>query len=61
MLSYDTSDLNDGDEVGTWLEGGDSYKQLIDSANSDEYDNTIIERLARRNELKILGYSMYPQ
>lgn len=35
-----------------------SYKQLLDSANSKEYDNTIIENLAKKNELKILGY--YP-
>lgn len=35
-----------------------TYKQLMDSANSKEYENTVIEKLAKRNELEVLGY--YP-
>lgn len=35
-----------------------TYKQLMDSANSNEYENTILEKLAKRNELEVLGY--YP-
>lgn len=35
-----------------------TYKQLMDAGNSKEYENTIIEELAKRNELEIIGY--YP-
>ena len=35
-----------------------SYKQLMDAAAPNGYENTIIERLAKGNELELLGY--YP-
>ncbi len=45
------------DNDGLW--GIDlSYKQLLDGGNSNEYENTVIEKLAKRNELEIIGY--YP-
>lgn len=35
-----------------------TYRQLMNTADSNEYENTIIERLAKRSELEIVGY--YP-
>lgn len=34
------------------------YKHLYEAAESGEYDNTIIEDLAKKNQLKVVGY--YP-
>src|SRR5690606_36292023 len=35
-----------------------TYRQLMNTADSNEYENNIIERLAKRSELEIVGY--YP-